>query len=297
MIFFDDTSQERPRIEKCIKKFGYAPEHNFEWYQCQPKNLEKNVFVEFKDGSGLLTIETPDKKESCVFSDPIAPPLRRSKILIEYLNKSFKSKRILKAKLELENELYKIFIKDLPKNIKAMRIRYTLTWPIYELDDFEPALSGNRWKSLRKIKNRFYKEHSVEILDAKKYENKKDLHDIIDVWRKNRGGKDRAYHHEYHELIEKNFSGTTEARVFLANGIARGINAGWLIPNSDKFYGAIGIHDYSLPGLGDTLYLEDLAWLKSKGYKQVNMGGEKKRLQISKINFIQNLFTKRIYLM
>ena len=62
MIFFEDTLSEQQRIENCIKKYGYAPEHNFWWYQCQAENGSKNIFAESKNGSGLLTIEETDKK-------------------------------------------------------------------------------------------------------------------------------------------------------------------------------------------------------------------------------------------
>lgn len=62
-------------------------------------------------------------------------------------------------------------------------------------------------------------------------------------------------------------------RVLIVDGRVVGLNAGWKIPNSARFYGAIGLHDYSLPDLGAILYLEDLIWMKEQGYKEADTGG------------------------
>ena len=292
MTFLEDTISERGRIEKAIEKYGYAPEHNFEWYQCQPEKGDKTVFVEFEDGSGLMTLEDTDKKIGSVFSSPIAPKNRRAKILIEYLDYILKTDKFKKIDLELEDELYKQFVKLLPKTIKHRKVRYTLEWPIYDLSLFDETLTGNKWKSLRKTINKFYKEHSVNVLDAKEYKNKQDLHDIINDWKKNRCAGDRAYPQEYHLLIDNNFSPATEARLFSVDGKICGINAGWLIPNSNRYYGSVGIHNYAFDGLGDTLYIEDLIYLKKQGYKEADMGGGEKGLNAFKAKSHPQLFYK-----
>jgi len=282
MIFWEDIISERPRIENAIKKYGYAPEHNFEWYQSQPEKGDKNVFVEFEDGSGLMTLEDNYKKTCSVFSSPIAPPERRSEILIEYLNKIFDLKSFPKIEFELEEDLYRKFIKELPAIFKSRKPKCTLSWPIYDLSLFDENLSGRKWSSLRKSRNKFYKEHLVKVLDAKSYKNKDNIHNLIDEWGKNRHAKDRAYPREYHFIIDKNFSATTEARLFSVDEKICGINAGWMIPNTNRYYGAIGIHNYAFPGLGDALYLEDLIYLKSQGYKETDMGGGEKELNAFK---------------
>lgn len=58
-----------------------------------------------------------------------------------------------------------------------------------------------------------------------------------------------------------------------------------MIPNSNTFYGAIGLHNYSYVGLGDVLYLEDLSWLKSQGIREANMGGGESGLTAFKEKF------------
>ncbi len=157
MNFFENILTERPLIEKAIKKYGYTPEHHFWWYYCQEGEGQKDVYVAFSDGSGLLTIEERDKKISTVFSSPVAPPARRVPIILEYLNKVFKSPKIQKVTFELETELRKELLRKLPPHIKAHAINYTLTWPIYDFKMFNPAMSGKHWKTLRKEKINFIK--------------------------------------------------------------------------------------------------------------------------------------------
>ena len=279
MRFFENILAEQERIEKVIKKYGYAPEHNFWWYLAQADKKQRNVFAECDDGSGLLTIEERDKKKCTIFSGPIAPPIRQTATILEYFYCIFQSKEIQKVTLELKSELYKKLIKVLPTGVKARSVNYTLSWPVYDLNMFDISLSGNKWKTLRKTKNRFYREHSVVVSDAKKYGNKEVLHSIIDEWREKRGGSDRTYCHSYHNFINGNFNGATEARVLEVDGIICGINAGWLIPNSNRFYGSLGIHNYHFSDLGDILYLEDLTYLKEHGYKEADMGGRRKRAE------------------
>lgn len=291
MKFFEDTLAEQPRIEQTIKKYGYAPEHNFWWLQAQADKNLKNVFVQFDDGAGLFTIEREDKKNYIVFSSPIATPSRRVPIVIEYLRHIF-SLGVQKVTLEFETPLHKEFIDALPSDIKARAINYSLTWPIYDLKMFNPELSGKHWKTLRKEKNRFYQNHVVNIVDAKTYEDKEALHNIIDGWRGERLAQDRAHFFPYHNFIDNNFKGAAEARVFIVDGKPVGINAGWLIPNSNRFYGSMGIHNYSLPDLGDIIYLEDLTWLKAHGYTEADMGGGEEALTNFKIKFQPKSFYK-----
>jgi hypothetical protein len=292
MVFFENTLAEQRQIEETIKKYGYAPEHNFWWYQFQAEKNSKNVFAAFPDNTGLLTIEERDKKRSYVFSGPIAPPLRRVPILLEYLENIFQSPEIQKVTLELETALYKEFLDKLPSSLKARAINYALTWPIYDLKMFNPQLPGGRWKTLRKANNKFYQNHVVDVADAKTYNDKEVLHLIVNEWRKKRGGRDRSHFFPYNNLIDGNFMGAAEARVFIADGKAVGINAGWLVPNSSRFYGALGIHNYSLSDLGDVLYLEDLAWLKARGYLEADMGGGEDALTDFKNKFQPKSFYK-----
>ena len=288
--FFEDITATRPRIEEAIRKFGYAPEHNFDWYRFSADPKEKNIFVSSDQGGGLMTML--GKTNATVFSSPIAPPERRAKILIEYLEEMFCNPEIKKVEFELETPLRREFLKILPVAFMARSINFTLTWPIMNMKTFDPALPGGHYKYLRKEKNGFYREHAVTVEDAKTFEDKAGLRRIVDDWRKKRTALDRAWYDEYYNIIDGNFAGTDTARVFLVDGKPTGINAGWMIPNSERFYGAIGLHDYSWPELGDMLYLEDLKYLKSHGYGEVDMAGSWHGLLDFKKKFLPESYYK-----
>lgn len=111
-------------------------------------------------------------------------------------------------------------------------------------------------------------------------------------WKKARTAGDKAYYEEYINIIDGNFKGTDTARIFVVDGKPAGMNAGWMIPNSERFYGAIGLHDYSWPELGDMLYLEDLEYLKSHGYGEVDMAGSWHGLLDFKKKFLPESYYK-----
>lgn len=290
MQFFEDTVAARPLIEETIRRFGYAPEHHFDWYQFSAEKTDKNIFVADDCGGGLLTMV--GKKLALVFSSPIAPPDRRAKILLEYLETIFETPSIEKVELELETPLRKEFLKILPERFVPRKIHYSLTWPIMNLKTFDPILPGGHYKSLRKERNRFYREHVVAVEDAKKFQDKDVLREMIMIWKQRRTAGDRAYYEEYLNIIDGNFAGTDAARVFVVDGKPVGMNAGWMIPNSDRFYGAIGLHDYSWPELGDMLYLEDLEYLKSHGYGEADMAGSWHGLLDFKKKFLPESYYK-----
>jgi hypothetical protein len=290
MKFYDNAAAEQPLIEEMIGKFGYAPEHNFNWWRFCTEEDEKGVFAAGADGGGLLTMRGKD--ESRVFSSPVMPLIGRAPILVEYLDRIFQEPDIKKVWFELETPLRKEFLRILPDRFVARPINYTLTWPIMNIKAFDPTLPGGHYKFLRKEKHRFYRNHAVRIADAKNFEDRKSLFAIIDRWKKQRKAHDRAWSTEYVNMIKGGFEGMATARVFIVDEKPVGINAGWLIPNSDRFYGAVGIHDYSLPNLGAMLYLEDLEFLKDAGYREADMGGGEKALTAFKKEFLPESFYK-----
>jgi hypothetical protein len=287
---YENISEERDRIEEVIRRYGYAPEHHLGWYLCCPDPGEKNVFIESENGA-LLTIE--DTAGECtVLSEPLASEDKRADLLIEYIQHAFSNPDIKKIWFELEAPTRKAFLKALPQEFRANPINYTLTAPLMDLTEFDLGLPGGHYKSVRKEKHKFYRSHLVEVQDAKTYENKKGLHQIIDDWKNKRFAHDRAFYARYHNMIDSNFAGMTEARVFIVDGRPAGINAGWMIPNTHCYYGGVGIHDYSIEDLGRMLYLEDLVWLKIRGYREIDMGGGEKALTEFKNKFIPKSFYK-----
>src|SRR3989344_3750495 len=99
MEFLTDSEKARPFIEECIKKFGYAPEHNADHYFYNGVDYKETIFVRFEDGSGLLTHRDP--KAWDVFSEPVAPLERRAEIIAEFLQHVFGIEEIKKVNLEL----------------------------------------------------------------------------------------------------------------------------------------------------------------------------------------------------
>lgn len=296
MKIYEDTLAEQPRIERAIKQYGYASEHNFWWYQYYQhyyKPPQRNIFVE-TDRGALFTAYNERDNDYFVVFDPMAPAEFRIPILMEYIEWIFKNTSAEKIWFQLERDFRPAFLRALPKTCRSNPIYYTMESPIYDLRQFDTALPGGHYKSLRKEMHKFYREHTIAVEDAKKYTDKESLRAILDNWRKKRPNHERGMTGVYREMIDGNFAGTDEARVMTVDGKAAGFNAGWMIPNSERFYGAVGIHDYSVDDLGAMLYLEDLIHLKDRGYREVDMGGGEKSLTAFKNKFCPQSFYKTV---
>ncbi len=292
MEFFRNILDARPRIEKTIQKYGYATEHNYHWYQycsADRKGKSDGILALSADGSALLTQE--NDRINYVFSEPLANGDRRQEILEEYLEYVFAKTDVKKVSLELNTGLRKKLLANLPSHLRASATNYTLEWPVMNLEKFDLALPGGHFKHIRNARSKFYREHKVEIKDARQVE-KKELEKIVDDWKKQRGAKDRTWSDRYYNMIENGFAGTQGGRAMVVDGEIHGFNAGWLIPNSQRYYGAVGLHDYSYADLGLMIYLEDLEWMKKQGFKEADMGGGEKALTNFKNQFNPESFYK-----
>jgi len=134
------------------------------------------------------------------------------------------------------------------------------------------TMAGKDWKKLRNIKNKFYKEHRVEVLTHEEV-NQEEMDRIIRDWRDKRNAEDFAQSQMYFNVVSERFSGFDEVRILVVDGKPRVLTGGWKVPNSDHYYSALGILDYSIDRLGEIANLDDLTYLKSRGYKIVNFGG------------------------
>ena len=81
------------------------------------------------------------------------------------------------------------------------------------------------------------------------------------------------------------------AKTLYVNGKPATITAGWKIPNSNYYYSAIGIVDYSYVGLGEIANIDDLNRLKREGYKCVDFGGSDRVL----LRFKKKFKPEKIY--
>ncbi len=289
MKFITDREEIRKTLTEAIRLYGYAPEHNVDWFLCATEKGAEPAFAWWSDGSGLMTHKK--NADFYIFSEPVMPEDISAGRIVECIEKVFEDPEIKKIWFELRTPVRKQLLKVLPESVKANSINYSLTWPVMDMSSFDPALPGGHYKSIRNAKNSFYRDHKVEVTEAKSRE-KLELHALIDSWEKARRASDRAYPHTFHNLVDADFIGMSEARVFIVDGKALGLNAGWLMSNSDCYYGAVGLHDYSQKDLGLMLYLEDLLWLKSKNYRIVDMGGGEKALTVFKNQFKPNHWYK-----
>lgn len=282
MVLLEEQKITNRSLQKTIEHYGYAPEHNICWYEYSTEPNYSAHVATWPDNTALLTHRKDD--EWYIFSEPLAPQEKGADRVVEFISHAFSEFPIKKVWLELREPLRKCVLELLPDSFRANPTNYTLTWPIMNMEAFDPELPGKRWKSIRNARNKFYREHSVLVEDAPAVP-KEDLHGIVERWSQLRLARDRAYTHSFHAIIDSGFKGTTTARVLLVDGKPCGINAGWEIPNSDCYYGAIGLHDYSQKDLGLVWYLDDLVLYKRLGYKYVDMAGGEKALTAFKNQF------------
>lgn len=277
MTIIEDPQIFRPLVEMAIDKFGFAPEHNLEWFIAYADHKQKPVVAMWPNGEAVLVYQ--EEKAWYTFSEPLAPVADRGRRVTELADLIFKTyPHVEKVITEAREDTRQQIINSLSDELRMIEDSddcYILTWPVMNMQKFDPLLPGGHFKSLRNAKSKFYRDHKVEIKNISDI-SKQDLKNLVDRWVPIATLKTEAefMHPEpYYNIIEMDFSGITTARAMIVDDLIVGLNGGWEIPNSDAFYAAIGIHDYSAPDLGLMLYLEDLEWLKANGYKTVDMGG------------------------
>ena len=283
IFFLNNPTAYKRIVAQAVKRYGHAPEHNVFWYQYEAHPDQKPIFVSWSNGFGLMTYK--EENAWYVFSEPLAAPKKKIPVLVEFIRHALREKGIKKVVVELTAGTRKLLRQALPETLRDASINYTLTWPIFDMTKFNPALPGHGLKRLRNVRNKFYRAHRIGVRDARTVA-KTDLHRIAEKWKKMRGGTDQTYDHRYRNLIENNFAGTQTARAIFVDGKAAALNASWPITNRPgHYYAGVGIHDYSMPSLGEIMNLEDLEWIKNAGYKTADFGGGEKALTNFKKKF------------
>ena len=280
MKIIEDPKIFRPLVEEAIKRYGFAPEHNLAWWLAYVDKTQKPV-VAYWEETGEIELAHKSDKDWYTFSEPLVKAENRGQHvaeLVEFVLKNYPD--VEKVVTEAQEDTRQQIIESLPEHLMVIdhtedgENNYILTWPIMNMEKFDPALPGGHFKYLRNARNKFYREHKVEMKEASQV-SKKDLCGVVDRWAAGAGNREVELVHEqpFYNLIETGFNGLTTARAMIINDQVVGFNAGWEIPNSKNFYAGIGIHDYSVPDLGLMLYLEDLEWMKKAGYPMADMGG------------------------
>ena len=293
MKLIKDVDKNNKKIKKSIKKYGNFAEHNFLHYMhCQTYG-DKNVFFDYGNTKGLLM--QYDKKNNVWNLFPcgiLAPENEKLKLLMDAIRYVLQQKKAKKITIEVPENIRKELMGKLGRKNGMRACKYTeiLYWPVFNMKFWDPKLKGNRMKKLRNIRNRFYKNYEVRIKDSRKVPKEK-LKNIFQNWIKKRSMNDTVDKEYYLNLINNNFKGADMAKTLYVNGKPATITAGWKIPNSKNYYSAIGIVDYSYPGLGEIANMDDLNRLKRKGFKYVDFGGSDKVL----LRFKKKFKPEKIY--
>ncbi|MBI2580884.1 hypothetical protein HYV85_03680 [Candidatus Woesearchaeota archaeon] len=283
-------------IKRCIEKFGCTPEHNYAYFLTAADNGARNIFLKSDDGFGIFANYRESAREVVMISEVIAPREKQVGVLKEALDMCFSQLKIRKFVVEQDDALRAKTLMSFKGNgYAALQPRFSLYWPVFNMEKWAgDEMPGDDWKKLRNIKNRFYNEHSVEVVDSSTVGSEK-LKKIVADWverRKlmglgtNRKDSNLAYHERYLKMIELGFEGTKFATTMVVDGEPCSITCGWEIPNSDgSYYSAIGISNYSCEGLGEVANLDDLHRLKESGYSTVDFGGSPMPLLKFKLKF------------
>ncbi|MBI2141078.1 hypothetical protein HYU16_01500 [Candidatus Woesearchaeota archaeon] len=283
-------------IKRCIGKFGYTPEHNYAYFSTAADNGARNIFLKSDEGFGIFANYREKAGEVVMISEALAPREKQVSVLKDALDTCFSQLKIRKFVVEQDDALRAATLKSFEGNgYAALQPRFSLYWPVFNMERWHgDDMAGDDWKKLRNIRNRFYGEHSVEMVDSRTVGREK-LKKIVNEWverRKlmslgaNRRDSNFAYDERYLKMIDIGFEGTKLATTMVVDGEPCSITCGWEIPNSDNaYYSAMGICNYAFEGLGEIANLDDLHRLKEKGYGLVDFGGSPMPLLKFKLKF------------
>ena len=282
-----DVAKYQKKIKNSIKKYGHFAEHNYLHYLYNETEWDKNILFDFGNDKILLAQLYEKNKIWSLFPNGIlSPEDERLDLLLEATNYILKKQKAKKFIVEVSENLRKNILNKfkIKNSFRVCNYTYILYWPLYNMDLWHSKLKGGKWKKLRNVRNRFYKNNGVRVKDSKNV-SKGELKKILSTWLKKRGTNDRVDKDYYFNLIDNNFKGIDMAKTLYVNGKPCTITAGWKIPNSNNYYSSIGILDYSYPGLGEVANIDDLNRLKRQGYNYVDFGGSDKVLLYFKNKF------------
>src|SRR3989338_7770 len=162
MNFYENIEAERERIQRCISKYGHTSDHNLDWYSDSIIEVEAEpVFVEFDDGTGLLTHRDSDKWR--IWSDPLSQESDMADRIGEFAVGVFKDEKIKEVWCDdVSDKIYPELKKN--QSLKLNDPYYHLFWPVLDMAKYNPALPGGHFKETRNAKNKFYREHKLDVV-------------------------------------------------------------------------------------------------------------------------------------
>lgn len=284
-----DLKASEAQIRKSISDFGFAPEHTFESFIDSVEDGWRGTYFISEEGWGVMVYFIEKDSEWITLTDPVAPQEKRSEILSAFLREVLLKDKAETAYIQCVSEVRKGMLALVKPELTVRRTSEKMYWPVVDLATYDPELASPKMKPLRNARNRFSREHNLEIKDPNML-SKDTLHAIVELWKKNRPARHRTYVAEYHTLIDEDFRGTEDAIALVVDGVPEAISAGWRIPNSDGFYHSLALHTYRHWGLGEVMMLESLKRMKAGGYAFANLGGSDANLLSFKKKFADTDF-------
>lgn len=282
-----DTVENKNKILKSIRKYGFSPEHNYNYYQNEQTKTKKNVFFLFDKGNGVLAQRTANGRRWYVIAGALAPEEERMQIILRFLDYVFRKRKTEKVWVEFKEDFRSKLLDffNTNKKYRACRVNTVLLWPVFDMRKWDGhKLRGKSWKKMRNIKNNFYRLHDVEVRNSSEF-SKEQLNKIVKEWIKRRSQYDKTHARSYFNLINNHFEGYDFARTMVVDDEPCTITCGWRIPNSDNYYSNTGILNYKCSGLGEISNWEDLVHLKKRGFRYVDFGGSDEYLLNFKMKF------------
>ena len=272
MDVIDDVNGAKKEISECIRRNGFAREHNFQFFCNQQSNYAKVYFFKFNK-YGLFAVRYKSGIWEFI-GEVLAPEEKRLPLFWDFVDFILKDRKDKKAFIFIPEEFYN-GIKDRIKTFddyKATNKPIIYATPVFNLKRWDEDLKGSEWKKLRNIRNQFFKLHNAEIVPCKELEKEK-LFEVVYRWRKNRPRIEMNYYTDmYLNFIKNDFEGCDIARSVVVDGKPCTITAGWEIPNTKNYYSAIGLYNYKYPGLGEIANIDDLTQIKKRNFEFADFG-------------------------
>ncbi len=282
----ESISEERGKIERAIRKYGFDPEQNYGYFHAHHTKEEPAVFI--TDGDRGIPA-TYNKETKCWIGvgTPLAPKEEQVEFLLDAMQYLKKRGMIADFVTEFETAQKREAYEKFAHHFKVRRPSCTLYWPVFDMRQWTgDKLKGKEWKKIRNYRNRFLRSHKVKIVDTVTL-SKEEVKGIVERWVKfraqtgygvNRKDSNRTDYDHYMNMVDLSFEGFDNAKSVVVDGKAVSITGGWKIPRSDTYYSAVGIYDLSVPDLGEFVNWSDLVLLKKQGHKFVDFGGSPKPL-------------------
>ncbi len=271
LVRYDNEKEIESAAKACIARYGSTAEHSYEYFVYYTGEGESRVFFQSPEGFGMMAYENTKQDTWELVGDPIAPPGARAQLITEFVKASFSTDAPTMS-LEILDETYRGLCKMLPAEFSMSPIIETLIWPCVNLRTYDTALRAPQFKSLRNVRSRFSREHTVSELDAHVVASEQ-LHAIVDAWTRNRSAAHHPYTHDYHQLIDDLPSDKTDTHALIVDGTPEALFAGWPIPHTNGYYLFLSLHTYAHWGLGEMLMMRSIGWMQHAGFAYADLGG------------------------